>query len=113
MTANATEKDTETQQPQRGNVSELKQLLSSAGFMHPSELERIAIRLGNGLWCRHWYHWGQTKEPWIMAVQIRAPSGTPVGCDDLKDYGFVRGDDCLYFINRANEDGTPYHESGR
>lgn len=90
--------------------SALSDLLSSAGLMHPSELERIAIKLGNGQWCRHWYHWGQTDKPWIMAVQIRSYSGSPVGCDDLKKHGFVRYDDCLYFINRANEDGTPYHE---
>jgi len=85
-------------------------LLSSAGYMHPKELERMAIRLGNGQWCRHWYQWGGYAEPWIMALQIRTCSGSPVGCDDLKKFGFVRGDSCLYFINRANEDGTPYIE---
>jgi len=90
--------------------SDLNVLLSSAGFMHPSELEKLVIKCANGLWCRYWYHWGQSNTPWIMAIQIRSHSGSPVGCDELIKYGFVRYDDCLYFINRANEDGTPYRE---
>ena len=88
--------------------SHLSDLLSSAGLMHPKELQKIAVKLGNGQWCRHWYQWGYTNSPWIMAVQVRGYSGSPIGCDDLKKYGFVRGDDCLYFINRADEDGKPY-----
>lgn len=102
---------TEQQGKRSGSGPELSDLLSSAGFMHPSELIRIATRLGNGMWCRHWYQWAGHTKPWIMAIQIRTASGSPVGCDDLKDYGFVRGNDCLYFINRANEDGAPYCEN--
>jgi len=89
---------------------ELTALLSSAGLMHPKELQKLAIKLGNGNWCRHWYNWGGNKKPWIMALQIRTASGSPVGCDDLKKHGFVRGDSCLYFINRAGDDGKPYKE---
>jgi hypothetical protein len=105
--------DQKQQTPPGCEASAFNELLSSAGLMHPSELQRIAIKLGNGLWCRHWYNWGRTTDPWIMAIQIRSASGSPVGCDDLKQHGFVRGDSCLYFIRRADEDGKPYMGSGR
>ena len=94
--------------PQGDRKAELTELLASAGFMHPKELQRLALKLGNGMWCRHWYQWGQIEKPWIMALQIRSFSGSPVGCDDLKKHGFVRWKDCLYFINRAKDDGSPY-----
>lgn len=89
--------------------SALIALLGSAGRMTPLELQKIALRLGNGYWCKHWFHWGDTEKPWVMAVQIRSYSGSPIGCSDLKKHGFVQGDSCLYFINRADENGKLYH----
>ena len=90
--------------------NKLHNLLAGAGLMHPKELERMAIRLGNGQWCRHWYQWSASTKPWIMALQVRSVSGSPVGCDDLKKHGFVRFESCLYLINRADDDGKPYVE---
>jgi len=89
-------------------IKELKDLIAGAGLMHPADLVKIAINCGNGMWCRHWYHWAEMKDPWVMAIQIRSWSGSPVGIDGMEKEGFVRYDDCIYLIRRADGDGNPY-----
>ena len=89
---------------------EIIELIDSAGLMHPDKLQKIAIKLGNGMWCRHWYCWSEIKNPWVMAIQVRTWSGSPVGVNGMKEEGFVRHEDCIYLIRRASDDGEPYTE---
>ena len=40
--------------------------------MTATELQRIAVRLSNQGWCRHWLNYGDRHEDILMAARVRA-----------------------------------------
>lgn len=82
--------------------------------MTANELQRIACRLSNQIWCRHWLNFQDRKKDVKMAIQCRDHDGTPERIKDLESKGFelfwTDDIDCqwIYTIPRTNDDGTPY-----
>lgn len=78
------------------------------------ELQRIASRLSNQCWCRHWLNYGDRRTGVIMAIQcvdiLDSGRFTPARVNGIEELGFTLADDerLLYTIPRTNEDGTPY-----
>jgi hypothetical protein len=79
--------------------------------MTADELQRIALRLSNSGYCRHWLHWNDpSQEPWLMAIRVIDSSGWRVPIKDLETRGFRLDAHPGYFytVERTNEDGTPF-----
>lgn len=94
--------------------------------MTADELQRIATRLGNSCWCRHWLNYNHPNNPRMMAIQCMDWGETgrmechghgdfepevklrPVPVRDLLKLGFKEEETHLYVIDRTNPDGTPF-----
>ena len=69
--------------------------------MKVDELQRIATRLSNQCFVRHWLHWNAPHEPAIMAIECRDSWGRPQQVSDMRKYGFEWDEiDHRYYINR-------------
>lgn len=92
--------------------------------MTASELQRIALRLSNSGWCRHWLNLNNSHDGVRMAIQVLEITSVeeddillsmfqPVEVGDLGALGFElldddKNDSHIYTILRTNDDGTPY-----
>lgn len=77
--------------------------------MTACELQTIASRLSNCSWCRHWLNFYDSADNVWMAIQCRDNRGKPEPVHDLESRGFSYDPDSLmYFIQRTNEDGSPF-----
>lgn len=78
--------------------------------MTADELRRIVVRLANAAFVRYHLHWNQPcRDPWVMAIQVRDHDDVPVHVLPLDARGFVWDEvNRIHFINRNNEDGTPF-----
>lgn len=78
------------------------------------ELQRIALRLSNSGWCRHWLNFNHPQNPRIMAIQVvdfqSEENIGPVKVHGIEAEGFaiLAGSNFVYTIDRTNEDGTPF-----
>jgi len=89
--------------------SELSSLLSGASFATAADVQDKVRLLANQIWTRYWFHYGSRDDgTYIMAIQCIAGEGTPIEIAGVEFDGFVKGPRNIYFINRANEDGTPF-----
>lgn len=92
--------------------------------MIAGELQRIALRLSNSCWCRHWLNFNSPENPRKMAIQVldcvpnENPEAeiefTPKPVPELEKLGFKLDNDnaeslWIYVIDRTNKDGTPYN----
>jgi hypothetical protein len=86
--------------------------IAIAGGMTAAELQRIASRLGNAMWCRYWLHWNYpVQEPWLMAISCKAVDGDPIDLEDMGPHGFAREDGeglIVYTVARTDDDGKPF-----
>ena len=94
--------------------------------MTATQLQSIALRLGNAGWCRHWLNLNNSHDNVLMAIQVLEARSiergeddalitrfTPTVVPDLEKLGFELLDDDqyqshIYTIRRTNDDGTPY-----
>lgn len=78
--------------------------------MTADKFHEIVLRLANASWVRYWLHWNYPSQaPWVMAVQARDYQGWPVRVLPLNTLGFEWDEeDRMHFIDRTNEDGTPF-----
>lgn len=76
--------------------------------MTANQLQRIACRLSNSSWCRHWLNLHNSRTDVIMAVQCLDERGRPAQIRDLERLGFKPQDAFIYTIQRTNDDGTPF-----
>jgi hypothetical protein len=84
--------------------------------MNPTELQRIATRLGNQAWTRHWLHYNRPcEDPWLMAIQVvgfTREGLRPVRVLALERLGFretlpaFKGS--IYVIERTDDEGNPF-----
>lgn len=80
--------------------------------MTADELHRLARRLGNSFWCRHWLHFNHpVQDPWLMAISCLDGDGNPLMVA-LERHGFTRavheGGLIVYTVPRTDERGEPY-----
>lgn len=78
--------------------------------MTAKELQRIAVRVSNNCFCRHWLHFNHPQQtPWIMAIQARDQDGRIVELyqHDMNVCGMTKDGD-FWIVERTNEDGTPF-----
>lgn len=84
--------------------------------MTASELQRIALRLSNQGWCRHFLHWRYPcQDQWLMAIQfaemdergrLRVATFKPL---EAKGFRVVHeGIGLMYVIERTDEEGKPF-----
>ena len=76
--------------------------------MTANDLQRIAVRLSNQSWCRHWLNYGDRHTDVQMAIQCRDSYGNPTEIKCLLELNFVEQPDHIYVINRTEEDGSPF-----
>lgn len=80
--------------------------------MTADELQRIAVRLSNQCWCRHWLNFFDTHASIDMAIHCTDYDRKPLQIGELLAKGFRRQDALglrgVYLIKRTNEDGTPF-----
>lgn len=76
--------------------------------MTAGELQRIAVRLSNQSWCRHWLNFYNNHDNVKMAIQVKDWDGKCEPIPDLTKLGFEELPDFIYVINRTNEDGSPF-----
>lgn len=85
--------------------------------MTAAELQRVAARLSNSTWCRHWLFWRTAAGRPLMAVQAVDRAGgewkvADLDGPDLERLGFSRewcdGIGWVWVVPRTNDDGTPY-----
>lgn len=74
-------------------------------------LQYVAMRLGNGCFCRHWLHWNYpSRDPWLMAVSCLDSEGGRMRAP-LEKLGFTRIDHAgliVYTIPRLDDEGRPF-----
>lgn len=86
--------------------------------MTAEQLQQIVRRLANHAWVRYSQHWNYPEQrPWLMAIGVWMPRDRDIVSfetmkdveSDLLKLGFVLdAASGFYFIERTNEDGTPY-----
>ncbi len=68
-----------------------------------SELQRIALRLSNQCFVRHWLHWNYPcVDPWVMAIECRDAKHNPIRVKDLDQAGFEWDEeDKRHYVDRG------------
>ena len=73
--------------------------------MKADELQRIATRLSNQCFVRHWLHWNTPYHPVVMAIECRDWRCKPMQIQDMEKHGFEWDElDQRYYAYRDEEE---------
>lgn len=69
--------------------------------MKADELQRIATRLSNQCFVRHWLHFNAPYHPVVMAIELRNSLGESIQAYEMRNHGFEWNDtDRRYYVKR-------------